>query len=193
MPLIALGEWLQSRLRVLVLAVLAAGIIHILVTFSADRFAAATPFTRLTPIVPLHAFAVLPPVGPKTQPLAYLSPDFRYAMCRYDTSAGPVSVSARLPGRGWALALYSRQGDNFYTAMGIDGQPTDVALELTPTADRFLGLTPEAQGKIGEAAAALSIATGAGVAIVRAPDQGVAYRYEAEAILKMAKCTPHPF
>jgi uncharacterized membrane protein len=193
MQITTLNDWLHTRARVLLIAVLLAAILHIVATLLAPQIAGGTPFTKLSPVAPLHKFLVLPPVTPQSQPLAFMGPDVRYAMCRYNTAHGPVSVSVRLPGRGWALALYTPEGDNFYTALGQDGQQTDISLQLTPVADRFLGLTPEARGKASEATATLDIATGSGLIVVRAPDLGQAYRGETEATLKRATCTPHPF
>lgn len=193
MQISPLISWMQARGRVLAVAVILAAILHIVATLIAPRIAGGTPFAKLAPVAPLHTFKVLPPITPQTQPLAFMAPDVRYAMCRYDTAQGPVSVSARLPGRGWALGLYTPEGDNFYTALGQDGQPTDIALLLTPVADRFLGLTPEARGQVSEATTTLNIATGKGLIVVRAPDQGLAYRAETEAVLKNARCTAHPF
>lgn len=188
----AIGS-VHARLRVLLAACLAAAILHIVATLAAPRLAGGTPFVKLSPIAPLHKFAVLPPVTPQSQPLAFMAPDVRYAICRYDTAKGPVSVNVRLPGRGWSVNLYTPEGDNFYTALGQDGQPSDIALQLTPVADRFLGLTPEARGKIAEATSTLNIATGKGMVVLRAPDRGIAYRTETEALLKRATCTAHPF
>ncbi len=188
-----MATWALSRLHVLTVALICAAILHIVATLAAPRLATATPFAQLTKLAPLHAFSVLAPVTPKTQPLAYMAPDVRYAMCRYDTGRGPVSVQATLPGRGWTLSLYTPEGDNIYTAVGSDAQPTEVALQLTPTADRFLGLTPEARGLTSEKTATLAIPTGRGLAIVRAPDLGLAYAAQTEAALKRATCTARPF
>jgi len=193
MQISSLATWMQARVRVLLVAVILAAILHIVATLIAPRIAGGTPFAKLTPIVPLHTFQVLPTITPQNQPLAFMAPDIRYAMCRYNTAQGPVSVSARLPGRGWALALYTPEGDNFYTASGQDGQPTDISLQLTPVADRFLGLTPEARGRVSETTTTLNIASGMGLIVVRAPDLGLAYRAETEAALKRATCTAHPF
>lgn len=193
MQIATLASGTRSRMRLIVIAALTAAIVHILATLAAPRLAGSTPFARLKPIVPLHKFEVLAPVTAQTQPLPFMAPDVRYAMCRYDTAKGPVSVNARLPGRGWTLSLYTPEGDNFYTAVGQDGQLNDIALQLTPVADRFLGLTPEARGKVSEATSTLSIPTGSGLAVVRAPDLGLAYKAQTEAVLKTATCIAHPF
>lgn len=179
--------------RAIFIATVAAAIIHILATLAAPELAGSTPVGRLARVAPLHKFEVLPPVSPQAQPLPFMAPDVRYAMCRYETERGPVTVTAQLPGSGWTLSLYTKEGDNFYTAVGKDGQTNDISLQLTPVADRFLGLTPEARGKVSEATSTLNIAADSGIAVLRAPDRGIAYRAETEAILKRASCTPHPF
>ena len=193
MQIADLSDRTRARLRFVLIATLAAAIIHIVATLAAPRLAGNTPIARLARVAPLHKFEVLAPVTPQAQPLPFMAPDVRYAMCRYDTAKGPVSVTARLPGRGWTLSLYTPEGDNFYTAVGQDGQSSDIALQLTPVADRFLGLTPEARGKVSEATSALNLATGSGIAVLRGPDRGVAYRAQTEAVLKTARCVPHPF
>ncbi len=188
-----LSSGLLNRLRVVGLAVVAAAILHILATLAAPQLSGVSPFSRLTPIAPLHTFQVLAPATPQAQPLPFLAPDMRYAICRYDTSKGPVAVTASLPGRGWMLSLYTTQGDNFFTATGQDAQATDLNLLLTPTADRFLGLTPEARGRASEVTNALTLSTGRGMAVLRAPDRGQAYRAQTEEILKRATCNARPF
>jgi len=186
-------DTVRARFRLIFMAVVAAAIIHILATLAAPSLTGSTPVGRLSRVAPLHKFEVLPQVTPSAQPLPFMAPDVRYAMCRYETARGPVTVSARLPGAGWSLSLYTPEGDNFYTAVGQEGQTNEIALQLTPIADRFLGLTPEARGKASEATSTQDIATGSGVAVLRGPDRGLAYRAETEAVLRHARCTPHPF
>ena len=193
MQIATLASGARSRLRLIVIATIIAAIVHIVATLAAPRLAGSTPMARLRPLVPLHKFEVLPPITAQSQPLPFMAPDVRYAMCRFDTAKGPVSVNARLPGRGWTLSLYTPEGDNFYTAVGQDGQLNDIALQLTPEADRFLGLTPEARGKVSEATSTLSLTTGSGLAVLRAPDMGLAYKAQTEATLKTATCVAHPF
>jgi uncharacterized membrane protein len=183
----------HARLRLLLVAVLSAAILHILATLAAPQLVDSTPFARLSKVAPLHKMQLLDQITPQTQPIPFMAPDVRYALCRYDTSKGSVAVSARLPGRGWTLGIYTPEGDNFYTALGQDGQPTEIALVLTPIADRFLGLTPEARGKISDAAPTLNLPSGRGMVVIRGPDRGIAYRSETEAMLRQATCALRPF
>jgi uncharacterized membrane protein len=193
MPMKTLANAVTRRIRLLLIVLISAAIVHILATFTAPMMAGSTPYVRLAQTAPLHAFTVLPPVTPQSQPLPFLGPDARYAVCRYDTGRGAVAINARLPAKGWSLSLYSPEGDNTYTTLGQDGQQAVVALLLTPAADRFLGLTPEANGRVSDAQSALSLPGGRGLAVIRAPDRGLAYRRETEAILAKATCTSKPF
>jgi uncharacterized membrane protein len=184
---------LERRLHLLAIVAISAVILHILATLAAPIMAASTPYTRLGTLAPLHAFAVLPPVTPQTQPLPFLSADARYAICRFDTQGGPVDLDVQLAGRGWSLGIHTPQGDNIYTTVGQDAQTTRLALRLAPVSDRFLGLSPEARGVPSAAQAPLSIPAGRGLAILRAPDRGFAYVRETEAVLRAATCVQRPF
>ena len=82
MQISSVSQWLQTRARVLLIAVLLAAILHIVATLIAPNIAGGTPFAKLRPVAPLHKVLVLPPVSPQNQPLAFMAPDVRYAMCR---------------------------------------------------------------------------------------------------------------
>jgi uncharacterized membrane protein len=186
----------ERRVQLGLIILIGAGILHIVATLAAPMMTASTPYARLAAVAPLHTFVVLPPVTPQSQPLPFLGPDARYGLCRYDTSNGPIDIVAQLLGKGWSLSLYTRQGDNTYTAVGQDGQSTVLRLQLTPVTERFLGLTPEARGQISETRtneAPLSLPATSGIAILRAPDRGIAYRRETEAAMRRASCAARPF
>jgi len=186
---------ITRRLRLLLVIVLAAAIVHILATYAAPMMSGRSPYSVLRKVAANgdHAFSVLPAVTAKSQPLPFLGPDFRYAVCPFNTGQGVVNVTAKLGGQGWSLSLYTPQGDNFYTAVGQDGPQTEIALQLTPITDRFLGLTPEAQGRAAEVQNILVIPARLGIAVLRAPDRGIAFANETEAMLRRATCVVTPF
>lgn len=181
------------NLRIALAAICAMGILHICVTLTAPVFSDATAYARLEPVLPVNAMKVLPPVTPDAQPLPFLTPDVRYAMCRYDSTAGPVTVTAVLPGRGWSLALHTPDGDNVYAATGRDDRSTTLRLRILPTEQRFFGASPEALGQPRPTARTQTVESTRGIAIVRAPDKGQAYQHIIEASLIRAKCTPEQF
>lgn len=178
--------------RLVVAALLSVGILHILATLATPSLTAASAFARLKKELPANTMVVLSPLAPDKQMLPYLPADARYAMCRFDMAKGPVQVAATLPDAGWSLALYTPQGDNFYVATGTQGQRSDLSVLLVSTDDRFMGLTPEARGVPADRVASLPVAARQGLAIVRGPDRGFAFKAMTESVLKLASCTLQP-
>lgn len=185
-------KWLLTSIwpspRMLAAAACAIGVLHILATLAAPQIAPAQAYDRLTAGAPLHKMTMLPPVTPANQKLAFMSADALYAVCPFDTAKGEIAVAANLPAPGWALALYSPEGDNFYVAVAQPGRATDVSLLLIPSEDRFAGLTPQARGLTPRDAAQLKLPAERGFALVRAPDMGLAYRQQTLNALRQAKC-----
>lgn len=191
-------KWLFTGLwpsgRMLATAACAIGVLHILATLATPQLAPAQGYSRLTAGVPLHVMTILPAVTPASQKLPFMAADAAYAICPFNTNKGAVAVTANLPAPGWALALYSPEGENFYVAVAQPGRPTTVSLLLMATDDRFTGLTPQARGQTPRDAAQLKVPADQGFVLLRAPDQGLAYRQKNLATLKTARCTalaPH--
>ena len=142
-------------------------------------------------IFALHLLAVFtePFAAAEAQVLPFLSPDARYAMCRFSTANGPVAVKAALLGPGWVLTVYSETGESLNTSLAAPSRPrTDVSLKLMPSDDRFMGLTPQARGIRTRATSALPVGARSGLVVVRAPDRGQAYRELHDAALLQASC-----
>lgn len=174
-----------------VLAVIvASAILHICATLAAPSLATSPAFSRLAPVLPLNVMKVLPPVTRSEQPLPFMAPDALYAMCRFDTFRSPVSLSAMLPDPGWTLAIYTPTGGNIYVVSGQPLQPTHANIRLVPTGDIFTGLTAEARGLASAEQQPLTFAIREGIAVVRAPNRGDAYRGLTEAALAKARCAP---
>ncbi len=184
----------NANWQLIIAAPIAAGILHICATLAAPYLTAASAFSRLAPALPVNKMQVLHPISPGTEPLPFLSPHARYAMCRFDSSGGPVSVTATLPpDPGWMLAVISPQGDNVYAAASTPGRETPITLVLVPSENHFLGVTPEARGIARDAQPPAVIAATRGIVVVRGPDKGIAYRGEVERDLRKAACSGRPF
>lgn len=179
----------------LILAVpVAAGILHICATLAAPYLTAASAYSRLAPALPVNRMQVLNVSTPGAEPLPFLSPDARYAMCSFDTSGGPVSVASTLPPDiGWTLTVMTPQGDNLYAAASVPSRPTPISLVLVPSEDAFLGVTPEARGIAREAQPPTVVSALRGIIIVRGPDKGFSYQQHVEAVLRDARCTARTF
>ncbi len=126
---INLRERLKRANWQLIIAVpIAAGILHICATLAAPYLTAASAFSRLAPALPVNKMLVLREIAPGAEPLPFLSPDARYAMCHFDAANGPVTVSATLPpDPGWMLAVITPKGDNIYATASTPGVSSSVA------------------------------------------------------------------
>ena len=184
----------QANWQLILAAPVAAGILHICATLAAPYLTADSAYSRLAPALPVNKMQVLSEVGPGSDPLPFLSPDARYAFCRFDTSAGPVTVTATLPpDPGWMLAVMSPQGDNIYASASTPGRSTPITLALVPSEEHFLGVTPEARGIARDTEPPVALAAKHGIVVVRAPDRGFSYRRDTEAALSTARCSASHF
>jgi uncharacterized membrane protein len=194
MPLNIPDRLRRANWQLIIAAPIAAGILHICATLAAPYLTAASAFSRLAPGLPVNKFQVLHAITPDTEPLPFLSPDARYAMCRFDARNGPVSVDAVLPADpGWMLAVMAPQGDNLYASASAPGRETPISLVLVPSEEHFLGVTPEARGIARDVQPPTVVAATQGIVIVRGPDMGRAYRPAVEAALKKASCSGRSF
>lgn len=183
-----LAQLRRIDLRLVIAALFAIAVLHIATVFTAPSLAMSSAWDRLAPALKANTMIVFPPVTPDAQPLPYLAPDARIAMCLFDTRQGPVALTASLPAPGWSLTLYDKNGLAIYTAAGRPDRPTAVSLLLVPDDDRFMGLTPEAQGLRSPRQNQLRVQALRGLAVLRAPDAGFAYRAHTDAELSAAAC-----
>ncbi len=175
--------------RTVLAGVCAVGMLHILAVFSEPRLARSNAYARMTPTLPLNQMIVLPPITAEAQPLPFVAPDARYAMCRFTTENGPVAVNAVLLGAGWLATVYSEDGESLNTTVAVPERSTTVvALRLMPSDDRFMGLTPQAQGQAAKETTALPVGAKSGIIVVRAPNRGPAFADLQEAALLQASC-----
>lgn len=183
LPKIDLGGW-----RIWAMAAVVAGIVHIIVVLAMSEFTGQPAHDRLVQSLPFHKFEVVAPVTPANQPLPYLSPDFRYAICRFRTAQGTVTITASLPDSGWTLSVFTKNGENVFTQAGQAGRRTDMVLLLTQPGERMLGISQDAVAA-QPAGAPLAVSAREGLVIFRSPIRGRSHRWEAEGELRRATCT----
>lgn len=176
--------------RIIGAALISVGILHICATLAAPFLGNASAYQRLAPTLPVNAMRVFPELTAETQPLPFLTPAFRYAMCRVDSSEGPVLVKVVLPDRGWTVSLYSPDGDSLYAASGQLARPTEIALQVVSSDERFTGLTPESRGKARSDDTSLTVSAREGIVVVRAPERGIAYAAKIDSEISRATCKP---
>ena len=98
-----------------------------------------------------------------------------------------LDSSLAYQGHGRRLSLELLQA---VAELATGGLRPDLSLLLVTSDERFTGLSPEARGQSGERQTSVPITTSQGIAVLRAPDRGIAYRARDEAELKAAVCAP---
>jgi uncharacterized membrane protein len=183
-------DWLRRvSWQTLLVALVAGGIIHISATLIIPQFAKASAFQRLTAGLQPNRMRILPPATADSQPLPFIGPDERLAVCHYNVTAGPVEVAVVLPDRGWTLAIYAANGDNLYLIPAQDMRRLELTLTLVPQAERFLGFF--SLGRQADVTPSqVSVPGNEGLIVVRAPIRGRAYAAETESALARADCRP---
>ena len=169
-----LGQW-----RLIVSALIAAAIIHIVVTLSAAGFGEARAYRALTRDKPVNQVTFAPAVTTETQPLPFFGADALYSYCPFDASSARIRVSALLPEAGWSLSIHTPKGENFYYVGGTDTRSTDVKLMLAPPGNVFAHGATE----VGDTAVSLptiKLPEVRGIIILRTPIRGVAYQRQAD-------------
>lgn len=177
-----------SKWRIVAAAFACIGILHIGTTFALPHMVGTSAYSRLKPLLPENQMLYLPKLGPDNQPLPFMGADVLYALCRFETRKSPVMVTGHLPGAGWSLSLHAPNGDNIYVATGQDDRPITINLKLVPSGARFAGLTPEALGIASRQVQHQVMETRKGIAMIRAPDRGLAYRRHAEINIEKSTC-----
>lgn len=181
-------------LRFLAILLCVAGAAHIISTFSVMRDTSHSAYKRLSPALAANTMTLMPPVTPATQLLPFMTSDARYSVCRFDASKGPVSVNIDLMDLGWTAGVYKTDGSSVYSATAPPGKITHIALTIMPGDDRFMGLTPEARGKVSNSVETpLTVTAKDGLIVVRAPDKGLSYASQSEAGLARSSCAPKTF
>jgi uncharacterized membrane protein len=172
--------------RTLAAGALLGGIVHICATFAAPVLGSGHAYRTLTATLPLHTMTVLPMPASGRQVLPFLPPDMLYAVCRYELTGGPVSVTAAVSGLGWVLSLHTPEGDNFYVLPGQQLRRTEVSFLLVPS-----GTVDAGYGNRQASATDTQVASPRteGLIVVRAPIVGLAWIEQTEAALRRSSCT----
>lgn len=178
----------RIRLQTLLLSLIAAGIVHVLMTLAWPHWISASPVRRIAAALPGDGMYLLPPTTPRTQLVPFQTADMRYAACKFTVTDGAYAVRASLPAAGWTFSVHGANGETVYVVTGQDQRRTDVATLILPPGDRFIGVLPES--RLASGFAQVTMPTADGIAIIRAPDRGAAYQAEIEAELTKASCVP---
>jgi uncharacterized membrane protein len=185
-----LPGWLKTvRWQVVAVALVCGGIVHIAATLLVPHLATGNAVQRLFADLPANRMRVLPATRPDSQSLPFMSPDARYAVCRFDIGGGPIVVSALLPDKGWSFALYTPDGDNFYAVPAPDARRAEISFVLVPPVERpTLGFLHLGRVAADTRASEIAVPQREGLLVVRASLRGQSYTNEVETQLARASC-----
>lgn len=176
------------NLRLIGVALVGAGIVHIVTALVAEHLASDAVFQRLSRRLPVNAMQVIATPNPSTQLMPFGGAEGPMAICRFDLSTAPLSVEAILPAAGWSISVHGQDGAGQYVVAGQDQRRTDILLIILPPGEAFLAALSETMGPRGVTPIQLSAQEG--IILIRAPLKAGAYRARIEADLAKARCTP---
>jgi uncharacterized membrane protein len=167
--------FIARQWRLLLAALVAAAIVHIWTTLSAMQEAVVPGYTALVKDLPVNRVSFLKPLAPGSQLLPFMMPDSLYAICRFDATGSTIRLVANLPEAGWSLSLHAPNGDNYYFVPGSDARQTKLDIILQPSGATFLRIPRGGVPQTTERPKVL-LPNPHGIAVLRAPIKGLAYR-----------------
>ena len=153
------------------LGLVLAGLIHIMAVLTLPMLAPRDAHARLAALGPVNTMIELPAATPGRQVMPMMAPDVRYAFCRFDSGYGPVRLKATVADELWLVALYTPEGENFYSVVGADMKRAEIDLVIAD-ADQTV---EEAGVDAPELAAQVLVVNSPvteGIALIRAPLEG---------------------
>jgi len=172
------------------LGLVLAGLIHIVAVLALPMLAPKNGYARLASLGPANTMIQIPPAAPGQQAMPMMAPDIRYAFCRFDLSNGPVRLTSPLADDLFVIALYSRDGDNFYSVTGADMKRPDVELIIT-TSDQTVEEAGVDSPESADTDIIVSSPVKEGIALLRQPLAGPSRATYAEKALAAASCAPY--
>ena len=136
-----------------------------------------------------NEMVLLPPVTPESQPLPFMAPDIRYAVCRFNIKQHPLRVQAHLLNELWSVAIFNQKGENVYTLSGSGLKSRNVEINISLAENDIPSLGVLANAPLGQGIP-LKLDDAEGLVMVRAPVVSEVYAEEALTHLAFATCKP---
>jgi uncharacterized membrane protein len=174
----------------IVLGLVLAGLIHIVAVLTLPMLAPRNAQARLAALGPANTMIELPAASPGRQAMPMMAPDVRYAFCRFDLSNGPIRLRAAIADELWLIALYTPEGENFYTVAGADMKRAQLDLILT-AADQTVEEAGVDAPESSDETLVVNAPVTEGIALIRAPLAGASRAARAENALKATSCGPY--
>ena len=173
-----------------VLGLVLAGLIHIVAVLMLPMLAPKSAHARLAALGPANTMIELPAAAPGRQVMPMMAPDVRYAFCRFDLTDGPVRLKATVADELWLIALYTPEGENFYSVAGADMKRAQIDLVIA-TADQTVEETGVDAPESSDDVIVVNSPVTDGIALIRAPLAGPSRASSAERALRSTSCGPY--
>ena len=167
-----------------------AGLIHIVAVLALPALAPKNGFARLASLGPVNTMIQVPPAAPGQQPMPMMAPDVRYAFCRFDLAGGPVRLKAPIADELLLIALYTPDGEKFFSVVGADMKRPDIDLIIT-TADQSVEEAGVDAPESFDSVIVVNSPVSDGIALIRLPLAGPSRAGYAEQALKGTSCGPY--
>ena len=174
----------------IVLGLVLAGLIHIVAVLTLPMLAPRNAHARLAALGPANTMIELPPATPGRQVMPMMAPDVRYAFCRFDLANGPVRLNARIADELWLIALYTPDGENFYSVAGADMKRAEIDLIIAAT-DQTVEEAGVDAPESSDDVIVVNSPVIEGIALIRAPLAGPSRADRAERALRATSCGPY--
>ena len=174
----------------IVLGLVLAGLIHIVAVLTLPMLAPKNAQARLAALGPANTMIELPAAAPGRQVMPMMAPDVRYAFCRFDLANGPVRLRAAVADDLWLIALYTPEGDNFYSVVGADMKRAAIDLVIA-AADQTVEEAGVDAPETSDDVVVVNSPVTEGIALIRAPLAGPSRASRAEQALKTTFCGPY--
>jgi len=171
----------------LIAGLLLGAIIHLVTILTLPQLSEHKAWDRIGSTYPINTMTILPPVSPDAQPLPFMAPDIRYAICRYNVKDKPLVVRTTLLNENWSIAVFGQQGDNVYTVSGANLRSNNVDIKISFAKNDKLKFGIR-QNQFVDSSIPVKVNAPEGLVMVRAPILSKAYIDQAMTHLRMASC-----
>jgi uncharacterized membrane protein len=172
------------------LGLVLAGLIHIMAVLMLPMLAPRNAHARLAALGPANTMIELPAAGPGRQVMPMMAPDVRYAFCRFDLTNGPVRLRATVADELWVIALYTPEGENFYSVPGADMKRAEIDL-IIAGADQTVEEAGVDAPESSDNVIVVNSPVAEGIALIRAPLAGPSRANQVERALRSTACGPY--
>lgn len=177
---------MKRTIYILSLALVLAGIVHILIILLIPNYAEKDAWARLAQVAQPWEFKLVSTPGNEKTILPSVDPAFGMAACRYDLAQAPLRVIAEGQLPFWSVAIFDRQGRNIYSLndrTAIERKLSLLVVNPVQMAQFRKNPPPEAQ-----TAVLVETAAEQGFVIVRALQQNPGWSGEVSKFLSTARC-----